>query len=66
MVLMQRLKLKRLKKKADMPKRNTVNCIAFVLNNQYFTLSVEIDDRVFVENNSNGKVYQLVKDDERI
>lgn len=59
---MQRLKLKRVKKKADMPKRNTVNCIAFDLNNQYFTLSVELDDRVFVTNNSNEKIYQLINE----
>ena len=56
----QMLKLKRVKKKSDMPKRNTVNCIAFDLNNQYFTLSVELDDRVFIENNSNGKIYTLI------
>ena len=59
---MQRLKLKRCIRKADMPKRNTVNCIAFALNKQYFTVSVEPDDRVFVTNNSNEKIYQLINE----
>ena len=45
-----------------MPKRNTINCIGFALNNQYFTVSVEVDDRVFVTNNSNEKIYQLVNE----
>jgi len=59
---MQQLKLKRCIRKADMPKRNTVNCIAFALNKQYFTVSVELDDRVFVTNNSNEKIYQLINE----
>lgn len=59
---MQRLKLKRIKKKSEMPERRTVNTIDFNLNNQYFDLSVEITDKVYVTNHSNGKIYQLVNE----
>ncbi|PNX47429.1 MAG: hypothetical protein BV457_05695 [Thermoplasmata archaeon M9B1D] len=59
---MQRLKLKRLKKVGDMPKRNTVNCFYFDLNNQNFSFSIELDEKVYITNNSNGKIYQLINE----
>ena len=59
---MQRLKLKRIRKKSDMPERRTVNSMGFTLNKQYLDISVEITDKVFVTNHSNGKIYQLINE----
>jgi len=59
---MQRLKLKRIKKKADMPERRTTYFKGFYLNNQYFSFTIEITDRVYITNKTNGKIYQLVNE----
>ena len=59
---MQRLKLKRIKKKAQMPPRRTVNTIGFKLNEHWIDVSVELDNRVFVTDNANGKIYQLLNE----
>lgn len=59
---MQRLKLKRVKKKNDLPERRTVKTTDFMLNGQHFDLSIEITDKVFITNNTNGKIFQLVNE----
>ncbi len=59
---MQRLKLKRIKRKSEMPERRTVDDITFVLNNQQFDCSVEITDKVYITNHFNEKIYQLVNE----
>lgn len=59
---MQRLKLKRIKKKADMPERRTVKTMDFILNGHHCDVSVEITDSVYITDNSNGKIYQLINE----
>lgn len=59
---MQRLKLKRIKKKSDLPERRTVKTTDFTLNGHHFDLSIEITDKVFITNNTNGKIFQLVNE----
>lgn len=59
---MQRLKLKRIKKKADMPERRTVNSMGFKLNGHYVDVSVEITDRVFITYYDTGKIYELINE----
>lgn len=59
---MQQLKLKRLKKKSEMPSRNTLTSKLFELNKQKFCLTIEMDGRVFIENYTNGKMYGLINE----
>jgi hypothetical protein len=55
---MQRLILKRIKKKSDMPKLDTHNITNMVLNNIRFCLFLDSDDRYFLEGNK--KIYEIV------
>lgn len=63
---MQQLKLKRLKKKKDMPERRTTYCHGFILNDDYITFTIEITDKVYITNESNGKVYQLINEKSKL
>lgn len=59
---MQRLKLKRIKKKSDMPKRNTIQFMNIVLNEQAFDIAEEKDGRIIITNHDNDKVYELINE----
>ena len=61
-IVMQRLKLKRIKKKVDMPERRTVFFKELKLNNQTFSFTIEINGKVYITNDSNGKVYELINE----
>ena len=59
---MQRLKLKRIKKKADMPCRKTVDSLGFQLNGQWIDIAFELDGRVIITNTTNEKIYELINE----
>ena len=59
---MQRLKLKRIKKKIDMPQRKTVYFKDFRLNNQNFSFTIEFTNKIYITNDSNGKIYELINE----
>ena len=57
---MQMLKLKRIKKKSDMPCRKTIDSIGFHLNGQWIDVALELDNRIIITNTDNGKIYELI------
>ena len=59
---MQMLKLKRIKKKSDMPERRTVYFKEFDLNEQLFHFTIEITNKVYITNVNNGKIYELINE----
>ena len=59
---MQMLKLKRVKKKSEMPSRNTIQFLNFVLNEQAFDIAEEKDGRIIITNHDNDKIYELINE----
>ena len=57
------LKLRRIIKKQEIPNiNNCIRLLHIVLNNQKFTMFQDEDDRVYLINQVNKKIYELVNE----
>ena len=57
----QRLKLKRIKNKRDLPEKPLL-VKSFVLNKQSFQLLVGLENRIYIKNQDNDKFYELINE----
>ena len=57
---MQELKLKRIKKKSELPKYDKIPITSMNLNDMLFSLYLDSDDRYFLEGNE--KIYEIVNE----